>query len=235
MDLTTNPLVALYFACDAMKEHPSHGIGLVVSAYSRDGDEKISVTSDTVVMLSALTNARHAPELNSINSVCTEASVIPERLKQNNSSCKKCIDDFRDKAIEPKCFDCSSDVGKYIREIAHQSKKESGSDLYWDDLCYGELNQCILVKPPLNTDRIIQQQGCFIMCGLNPNRFDAVPDSLFDFFKPEKGKRVYYYLMPKKRDQILKELQVLGIDKYYIYPDLEKDIEVRQNAAKVGE
>lgn len=236
MDLTTNPLVALFFACDSMINNPSFGIGLIISAYAEEGTEKISVVSDTVIMLTALTNARRNENINSIKCVCSKDKVIPARF-YDDSSCNKCLKQYEeDERSAPDCFSGKGveqkAVVEYLNEISHQAKKESGSELYWNDLCFGELNQCVLVKPPLNTDRIIQQQGCFIMCGLNPKAFDAVPESYYDFFKPKTGKRVFYYILPENLDTILKELKVLGIDRYYIFPDLEKDIEVRKDLVK---
>ena len=237
MDLTTNPLVALFFACDSMINHPSFGLGLVIPAYSKEGSEKISVVSDTVIMLTALTNSKRSSGINSVKCVCSQDKIIPARLF-NDSSCKKCLDEYeKDNAKKPDCFSgkdgSKKSVSDYLREISHQAKKESGSELYWDDLTYGELNQCVLIKPPLNTDRIVQQQGCFIMCGLNPIVFDSVPESYYEFFKPITGKRKIYYVIPDNLEIILKELKVLGIDKYYIFPDLEKDIDVRKNLIKI--
>jgi len=37
-------------------------------------------------------------------------------------------------------------------------------------------------------------------------------------------KRVVYYILPEKREQILKDLKKLGIDNYFLFPELEKDI-----------
>ncbi len=126
----------------------------------------------------------------------------------------------------------------YINELSHQCKKE-GMTIYWDDLCFNELNQCILVRPPLNNDRIVRQQGCFIMCGMNPKDIYEPPESLYDFFRyPKNGKqkdwkaRVYYIPSHSIKREILKELEVLGMDEYYFFPELEREIKVVSSSVK---
>ena len=97
----------------------------------------------------------------------------------------------------------------------------------WGDICYSELNQSILVKPPLNNDRIVRQQGCFIMCGMNPENIYKPPKDLYDFFKrSDDGVANFYYVLPKNKVDILKELKVLGMDEYYFFPELEREIKV---------
>ena len=64
------------------------------------------------------------------------------------------------------------------------------------------------------------------------------PKSLKEFFRipvfnnDEKIKEPEwkcFIILPDKLNDILSELKTLGIDKYYIYPDLEKDIDVRKS------
>ena len=67
------------------------------------------------------------------------------------------------------------------------------------------------------------------MCGLNPYNIYEPPESFYDFFEldvcdEDIPKRVVYYILPEKREQILKDLKKLGIDNYFLFPELEKDI-----------
>ena len=65
------------------------------------------------------------------------------------------------------------------------------------------------------------------MCGMNPANIYSPPESLYDFFKPGKGKRNVYYVLPgENKKTILDQLKLLGIDEYFIFPELEKEIRV---------
>lgn len=67
------------------------------------------------------------------------------------------------------------------------------------------------------------------MCGFNPEDFNEPPTSLREYFKPDNLKWTYYYIVPDSLDKIVEELNVLGINEYYIYPDLEKEIGLVKN------
>lgn len=257
LDLTSNPLVGLFFACDCMVEDKTKGcIGMVVFAFSEEVKEKKSVSSDTVTLLSALSNTKRFKGINTIPEECKgkNGKILPKEIAE--SECNTCELLKRWKSPEPasgtngddgKADKKTVDRDKFMGELIHQCKKESGSELYWTDLCYGELNQCILVWPPLNNNRIVQQQGCFIMCGADPNDLNKPPESLKSFFscpsiKGNTGSNTNnslkrFFILPANLEKILSELKVFGIDKYYIYPDLEKDIGERKEliSTKYGE
>lgn len=233
LDITSNPLVGLFFACECIEnDQTKSSVGMVLEIYSNLSQEKISVSSDTVTMLAALSNSKRFKKAKSLPEICEldSKSILPLRTgKPEDSKCNSCTI----KCDFPEGCDVGKALNDYLCEIIHQCKKESQSELYWDDLCYGELNQCIMVKPPLNNNRIVQQQGSFIMCGLNPANFNTPPDGLYKFFEsPINRKKVCYYISPKNCEKILSDLKKLGIDRYYIYPDLDKDIEVRKESIK---
>ena len=76
------------------------------------------------------------------------------------------------------------------------------------------------------------------MCGLNPTDFNKPPEDLLNFFKvPEEikaknqdFKQDIYYITSQYKEQILSELKMLGIDSYFIYPDLEQDILLKKTS-----
>ncbi len=278
LDLSSSPLVSLFFACFDSTDNEADDTGIVLEAYCRKKDEKISVSSDTVVMLTAMTNTRLnlkeedrkeilpipcKEENNSVKNICPKKDGTscyhecwPNKNEENGKTDEQKDvsggndtqqgDKTGEKANErPKLNDVfvkDSWAKKYIGELCHQCKKE-GMSIYWDDVCFNELNQCILVKPPLNNDRIVRQQGCFIMCGMNPDDIYSPPSSLYSFFeykddsdqtddetvdrkKKRKGKSHFYYVLPSKKQVILDELRVLGLDEYYFFPELEREIKV---------
>lgn len=236
IDLSANPLVALFFACSISSSGEKEDVGVIYEAYCENKNEKFACASDTVLMLTAMTNTKLPFKDDKIP--CREPGKMPG-VKCIPKACKgSCFKSCWSKEEEnkrnrkkKKSLGNKKRFVNYIEELSHQCKKE-GMTIYWDDLCYNELNQCVLVRPPLNNDRIVRQQGCFIMCGMNPDNIYEPPEDLYRFFRhPRTGKKAtFYYILPEDRELILKKLKLLGIDEYYIYPELEREIEVLKNS-----
>ena len=253
MDITSSPLVALYFACTGSSLDKE--VGVVSEVYCRKEDEKFSVSSDTVVMLTAMTNTKLELSGNSFIPCKENSNTIIPKANGSGSCFWKCRKKTKKRVFLRKIIGVGKKrlepwARKYIGELSHQCKKE-GMTIYWDDVCFNELNQCILVKPPLNNDRIVRQQGSFIMCGMNPENIRKPPKSLYNFFRypdlTQGNKSVevgtaqspkvatFYYILPKDREFILEELKVFGMDDYYFFPELEKEIEVVKASVKKKE
>ena len=71
------------------------------------------------------------------------------------------------------------------------------------------------------------------MCGMNPSDIFSPPESLFRFFRKPNGKRTVYYILPDDKKDILKELETLGIDEYFIFPEFDRDIKVVSERSKM--
>lgn len=237
LDLTANPLIALFFACFNSSDEKDNDTGIVYEAYCEDKKEKISITSDTVVMLTAMTNTKIDIDDNGIKVPCFKAREVAGNNLHGKLLPRSCKDSCFNNCKHNKKLSESLGHKKrfinYISELSHQCKKE-GMVIYWNDLCYNELNQCILVRPPLNNDRIIRQQGCFIMCGMNPENIYEPPEDLYRFFThPRKNKKAtFYYILPEDKSLILNKLKILGINEYYIFPELERGTKVLSNSIK---
>lgn len=253
MDITSSPLVALYFACTGSSLDKE--VGVVSEVYCRKEDEKFSVSSDTVVMLTAMTNTKLELSGNSFIPCKENSNTIIPKANGSGSCFWKCRKKTKKRVFLRKIIGVGKKrlepwARKYIGELSHQCKKE-GMTIYWDDVCFNELNQCILVKPPLNNDRIVRQQGSFIMCGMNPENIRKPPKSLYNFFRypdlTQGNKSVevgtaqapkvatFYYILPKDREFILEELKLFGMDDYYFFPELEKEIDVVKASVKKKE
>lgn len=230
LDVSSSPLVALFFACFSSSDEVDNDTGVVLEAYSVQSKEKYSVSSDTVVMLTAMTNTVIRKEKSRASKPCSGVKGSEICPKKSDKSCyENCLKDKtwkEQKEEKDKRLD-KDWARKYIYELSHQCKKE-GMTIYWDDVCFNELNQCILVRPPLNNDRIVRQQGCFIMCGMNPDNIYEPPKSLYDYLRypAEDGRATFYYILPDDKKPILNELKLLGLDEYYFFPELEKEIKV---------
>ncbi len=76
---------------------------------------------------------------------------------------------------------------------------------------------------------------------MNPKNIYEPPESLYEFFRyPEDGKNKdwkakFYYILPEGRRFILEELKLFGMDDYYFFPELEKEIEVVKASVKKKE
>lgn len=171
LDVTYNPLVALYFAC--CDNDDSDGCVLVFKVKT---DEIKNYDSDCVTLLS------------------------------NLAKCKK---------------------ESNLWELLHQVKQER----YFDDeyLNKDDLNKSFFVNPKRNNDRIKAQNGAFIIVGgIKFDDLDGNPDQ--NLINKELIKTLSASIIPQEnisflirhenKKDILKELDVLGINKGNLYCDL---------------
>lgn len=87
------------------------------------------------------------------------------------------------------------------------------------------IDNCIIVHPPYNNYRIVRQQGLFIFCGRNQNDIYNHPKKLYSFWITEKSQMPRVFHIPSDcLQEIKEELNSLGINKYFIYGDLENEI-----------
>ena len=202
LDIVSNPLMALYFACNNEKEKSS---GIIATIFSKQENEKYSLISDTVVELSSLSMNNRLPALYSCKRT-KDKEIMESQYNEEKKCCNYCV------------------INSFLEEQAHQCKKDMGIESYWDNVSLEKLNQCIVVNPEENNVRIKQQQGLFILCGLNSQNINEPPRTFSRMFMYNRKR--YFYFVPKPIvDDCLKALDVLGITKSQVYFDLEKTIE----------
>lgn len=211
LDITTNPLIALFFACDYMRTH-ANCVGVVNIIYNNDPDkEKYAIISDTVKMLTALCNTKN-----------------------------KCVACDRPNCDCYKNNQCDL-IGELSYQLKQQSRSDEWSDLTVDklDTCilvHPPMNNPRIVRQQglflmcgrnslKEPDDLLKTQ-----CEnsrLNDNRawYHKVPKDLYTFFSDNSGNRKCYFISTAKCESLLKELSALGIDSYFVYGDLEKAIE----------
>lgn len=234
-DIVANPLMALFFACESGIRDKSDGMIAII--YSDPSNEKYSVLSDTVIELSSLSNVSRFQQLNKhcihINNTC-------RKKDSDKCSCLQCCSQPA-KMLQERSFVCEEceenyngcGVSIFLSELAHQCKKESGIESYWDDVTLEKIDQCIVVHPELNNARIIQQQGLFILCGLNSKNPYEPPVSLYTFFGDDNNaKRTFLYIPNDSLHKCNTELIRLGINRSQVYFDLEKTIEFEKEKFK---
>ena len=160
LDITTNPLVALYFAC---KEYEDEDGELLIYPML---DEQIKYyDSDSVCILSNL-------------------------------------------AKLPEDFEFKKDKGRLVYDIQQDKPNFNGEYLK------AEATQKVFcVKPKLNNERIVSQQGAFFIFGMGSSK--NKPAQILD--KPTKIR-----IKADCKKDILKDLQIFGINEATLFPETDK-------------
>ena len=97
--------------------------------------------------------------------------------------------------------------GKYnLDEIKYLIKKQ-----YHYDLQDGDIEKPYPYISSICNDRIVHQKGAFTVHGTNEKTFDS----------PKSDPKHWYLITIKNKHEILKELDSVGIDDYFIFPDFE--------------
>lgn len=175
LDITRNPLVSLYFACE--NNFDSYGEIVLLSVE----ESKIKYPqSDTVTILSSL------PLSNS-----------DEKMKIKNAAVYSTDDpDFNEK----------------VPRLLHEIKLEKPAFL--PQIKRNEIIDCFFVYATKNNNRIIKQDGAFIICGLIDDKC-----TINKYRLKEKGKNVILLVDNKK--SISCSLDKLSINKASLFPEIE--------------
>lgn len=182
LDITENPLVALYFTCCSNRDKT----GEVIVLQTNHENMKYA-KSDTVALLSAL------PTLS-----CMEQEALLEM-------CNNGIAEEADASYKILSGKLAAEVKSRNPAFEPKIKKE-------------DLKKNVFVTPIRNNRRIIKQDGAFILCGLGDGYGE---DGSLDGMRcrDNAGKRLV--LTVKNKDKILKELDVLSVNKAALFPEID--------------
>lgn len=175
LDITRNPLVALYFACES--NYVNYGEVVLIAA--EENNIKYP-QSDTVSVLSSL----------------------PLFSRRNQK-------EIRDFAVSSKNDD---EFNEKIPRLHHEIRLEKPAFL--PEIKKEEVIDSFIVYAVKNNNRIVKQDGAFIICGLIENS-----DALNKYRLKEDEKRVI--LLIDNKEQILKSLDNLSINKATLFPEIE--------------
>ena len=110
-------------------------------------------------------------------------------------------------------FNKSTNISKLLHDI-RKDKPEFRPIINKKDL-----ERVICVKPKLNNERIIRQQGCFLLFGINEDKTSQAKLNE-DWIRKDLSNRKF--IIPKKRkEHILGELKIFGISHNTLFPELE--------------
>ncbi len=180
LDITKNPLVALYFACSADKE----SLGELILISAKEQEIKLP-QSDCVSIL---------------------ASLPLFSFKEQ----KKIYEAANDKTLTIKQF--NNKIGRLIHEI-RQEKPAFQPIVKSDDLLKN-----YIVYALKNNQRIVKQDGAFIICGLGDfeNKTEL---SLNKLRYQEDGKTLI--ILIENKSEIREELRAYSINKATLFPEID--------------
>lgn len=176
LDITRNPLVALYFACESNPE--SYGELILISP---ENHEIKYPQSDTVSILASLPVFTYEKQ-KELGQLAVDSSVSESEFNKEAS--------------------------RLIHEVRLE-KPAFQSEIKKDDIISN-----FIVYALKNNERIVNQDGAFILCGL--------PDggrSLGEFRYRESGKTIVILIDGKKR--ILEQLEAFSINRAALFPEIE--------------
>ena len=178
LDITRNPLVALYFASET--ELDSYGEVIIISAEK----ERIKYPhSDTVTILASL-------------------PLFSEDVQNDIRKYAKSKDP--DDVFYSK---------KAIARLLHEIKLEKPAFL--PEIDRKHLSDSFIVNALKNNNRIIKQDGAFILCGLLKDN-----ESLNRFrYRRKDGKKIV--ILIKNKEKILKELDSCSINRATLFPEID--------------
>lgn len=236
LDLTTNALVALYFACHEKKHHQTNGELIILDI---PNDQIKYFDSDTVAILSAISVQPMDFEITK----SIEAANVQKKLKESSYILKNHenvvnFDSFNETMVQ---FGLETmDKEEYVSLIMSQSieegkegfKKEfneqkeivklihdvrADKPSFRPEIECSDLERVICVRAKLNNDRISRQQGCFLLYGLDKNKLQPakIPE---EWQQKIDGKRI----IVKNKTKIMEELKSFGISTQTLFPELEK-------------
>lgn len=141
LDVTSNPLVGMYFACKKYStENKSHA-GKVFM-FSIKQEELLYYDSDKIRMLSCLAELKY------------------EEKEKICKACERKIADSADKAL----FDASNN-GREVEKLYHAIRSEVPA--FDKKMRAIDLKSSYFVQPLKDNPRILKQDGAFLMFGLN--------------------------------------------------------------------
>jgi hypothetical protein len=236
LDLTSNALVALYFACSEINDNDEDGELVILDI--PDSDIKYD-DSDVVSILSAISLRKSDFNIkNYINfskqiaDLEKQASIIKNNKLQENvpDDVKNVISKVEDNLSLP----FRELIDKANNEIYENKYKETFNkqpeiarllhDIRKDKPSFSpviepiDFNRVVCVKAKLNNPRIIRQQGSFLLFGIHDQKIDyaTVPNHWKKMLKQES-----ILIKNNCKKDILEALKYFGISKQNLFPELD--------------
>ena len=242
LDLTTNALVALYFAAQPYKEKKPYS-----DEYSKPKDGELIILdipdeevkywdSDTVSVISAISLQNESFNLLELinrddtlykNNLFFEKACKAALFKNMISTVKK-INKEEGKKIEKYYNSLPKEEAFVLIKSFFNSQPETSKLLHTiraDKPSFHpvidprDLQRVLCVRAKLNNARISRQQGCFLLFGIGGNKTEAA--AIPTEWHPSALKNQKILVKADSKSTIRQELESFGISKRTLFPELE--------------
>jgi hypothetical protein len=178
LDITRNPLVAMYFAC----EQSIGSFGEII-AFKVDRKSIKYPNSDTISLLASLPLFNNEDQMS-----------------------------FSKYASDPEIN--KKDFNTKIDRLLHEVKREKPA--FKDEVNKEDLLNSFVVLSPKSNNRIIKQDGAFVLCGLAEDNSLALNNLRYK----DSSSRSIVYIVDNKVE-ILEQLQRFSINKASLFPEID--------------
>lgn len=189
LDITSSPLVALYFACCSHNDIPGE-----VILFNPKIDNIRYPDSDIILILSCLVLLKKDTQ-----------KEIKELALKSHAYIKE---------EERITFFNSKDS---VQALLEKIKKEK--PCFRDKINPDHILDCFFVSPEKRNDRIVQQNGSFILCGLIDKNNNSMEKKRY-IVEANEVKKILI-VPPENKKSILKKLEALGIHHGTLYPEIQ--------------
>lgn len=214
LDVTTNPLIALYFAV----EKSDTASGYVYTYSCKEGEEKFD-TGHTVAIKSALS---FMPQkiINEFLKTMIKISASGYQITNETT-----LEDLRNRRLY---HSDDIDAINVFMEMLNQRARVR-EVLKYPFKIFNDLKRAHIVLPAKSTERIRQQQGAFIypaFVSTEGKRFEEIQKEISTSIEELSVDKIGYYqsnvimVAAEDKNHIKNELKLLGITKGLVYPDI---------------
>ena len=204
IDITSNPLIGLYFAVSGSP----HLDGEFIMFDLHEHNEIKTNNSDTVEILSALS----AMDNNRKQELFKVSEEFSKKFSISNDNKDEVISNFNQTV--------------HVKYLLHEIRSTVGD--FEPIIDPRHLTQAFFVSTHIDNPRINNQNGSFIITSLYDMKDDSLDSptngikSSIEQYRVKQRNKVIRYIIPSALKEIIKlELASLGITNHYIYPDLE--------------
>ena len=250
LDLTTNPLVALYFACDDDKNKDADGEVIV---FDIPEESTCYFDSDRVTILANLAKCKSdfyyedsnmleyktfIEKLEKETKYEVETGNYSKDVKKDKNLFKKTINDlmtelgvkedqyafiegFRRITESLLWEDRIATNNKYFGELLHLIKEDKS---YFQNIINpNDVRSVFAIKPKLDNPRIVRQYGAFLIFGVKEeNKEMPKVENKWIIRGKESTSKERLIIKSSNKDNIKNELSNLGINKSTLFPEIDK-------------
>lgn len=224
LDITKNPLIALYFAVEKDFEEAGY-----LYIYCVSSEEEKFDTGHTSAVKSAL-NLINPKILNEYLEVCTKIKEKVPNLSLENMSQRELIMKLKNYFNKDEYENIKKVINTFMELLNQRARVRE--QLNHPFKIYYDLNVAHIILPAKSTDRIRQQQGAFIFpkyVNTNDKTLEEIQQEIdysiqeFNAVLTSKSNNNFSCIRinSEDKDRIRKELRKLGITPGFVFPDIE--------------